>query len=96
MQMIDAKDIETFRKLLKQELAEIENPLPGKTSSEGKESFLRQRLRLEGALHRIDNGMFGRCCSCDEKLDRLFLNADPAAPFCDFCEEEIEVSRQAR
>lgn len=94
--MIDAKDIETFQRLLKQELSEIENPPPGKTSTEGKESLLRQRMRVEGALHRIDNGLFGRCCNCDEKLDRLYLKADPAAPFCEFCEEEIEASRSPR
>jgi DnaK suppressor protein len=49
-----------------------------------------ERRRLEAAVRRLENGTFGICCSCDEPMERETLNADPGAPFCDACREDMK------
>ncbi len=55
-----------------------------------KERTLRNKKRLQAALNRIRFGTFGLCCSCGDPITRQYITADPAAPFCADCQDEIE------
>ena len=89
---MNTKDIERFRKQLQQEFDDARN-VPVRSTSETKEDLLRRRLRIAGALIRIKNNLFGRCCECEEELEKEFLLIDPAAPFCIYCQEELNAVR---
>lgn len=89
---MNTKEIEYFRKQLQQEILET-GRVPVKSTSETKEDFLRRRMRIEGALIRIEKNLFGRCCECEEELEKDFLLIDPAAPFCSYCQEELNEVR---
>ena len=54
-----------------------------------KDRTLRNEKRLQAALDRILSGTFGLCCQCRDPISRWRLTADPAAPFCADCQEEI-------
>ena len=44
------------------------------------------RLKLiESALHRIDEGTYGECVTCEEPISRPRLEARPESPFCISC-----------
>jgi DnaK suppressor protein len=58
-----------------------------------KERLLTQRRRLDAALGRIRAGRFGACCQCGDELTPARLRADPAAPFCARCQDEIDARR---
>lgn len=58
-----------------------------------KERALRNKKRLQAALDRIRFGTFGLCCSCGDPVTRQRIKADPAAPFCAGCQDEIEETR---
>lgn len=58
-----------------------------------RETLARQRRRLEAALARLDDGSFGLCCQCGEAIARDRLEADPGAPFCATCQEQVEANR---
>ena len=55
-----------------------------------KETLLREQRRLEAARIRLGEGSFGVCCRCGEPVPHDRLEADPGAPFCTGCQEEIE------
>lgn len=57
------------------------------------EALQREKRRLEAALVRLDEGMFGICCHCGEPIPKDRLEADLGAPFCTDCQEEIEENR---
>lgn len=58
-----------------------------------KETLLRENRRLVAAWARLGDGSFGICCRCDEPIPKDRLEADPGAPFCADCQEEMEASR---
>ncbi len=42
-------------------------------------------LRIESALKRIDEGVYGYCLKCDEEINPQRLKADPGSPLCIDC-----------
>lgn len=46
--------------------------------------------KIDVALKRIDNGVFGTCQSCDEPIARKRLEFDPTASLCIECAREDE------
>jgi DnaK suppressor protein len=51
-------------------------------------SQARERLaEIEAALGRLDEGSYGRCVRCGEKISPERLSARPAAPTCITCAE---------
>lgn len=53
----------------------------------------QQRLRLRqrqllAAQDRVSQGVYGRCCECDEDIDLDRLQQDPAVVFCMACQME--------
>lgn len=50
--------------------------------------------RIDAALIRCRNGSYGICCRCDELLDPQRLVADPAAPMCVECVDELAEERR--
>jgi DnaK suppressor protein len=45
--------------------------------------------RISAALKRFEEDRYGICCRCKEAIPAERLMADPAAPFCMECLEEI-------
>lgn len=45
----------------------------------------RERLRIEAAFRRIDEGSYGYCAQCDEAIAIGRLTFDPATPLCIEC-----------
>ncbi|WP_042919581.1 TraR/DksA family transcriptional regulator [Stutzerimonas kunmingensis] len=45
----------------------------------------RERLRIEAAFRRIEDGSYGYCVQCDEHIPIGRLNFDPASPLCIQC-----------
>ena len=45
--------------------------------------------RINAALKRFEEDHYGVCCRCKEAIQAERLMADPAAPFCMECVEEI-------
>ena len=44
-----------------------------------------ERLRIETALARIDDGTYGECLRCGDEIAEKRLAADPATPVCVDC-----------
>jgi DnaK suppressor protein len=60
-------------------------------SSEG---HLRTELaRIKAALERHVSGRYGACCRCRLPVEPSRLNADPAAPLCLSCIDELAEER---
>jgi DnaK suppressor protein len=59
-----------------------------------KERLARQKSRLEAALNRIRTKQFAICCQCGDGIPPERLQADIAAPFCSYCQEEIDERRR--
>lgn len=47
-------------------------------------------LQIENALHRMDEGTYGRCANCGQTINVLRLEAVPWARFCVDCQELAE------
>lgn len=45
----------------------------------------RMRGQVEAALGKIEDGTFGHCDGCDQKLGESQLKADPTTSLCDDC-----------
>jgi DnaK suppressor protein len=60
-----------------------------------RERMQRQRIRIEAALRRLQDGSYGSCCSCGEDITPARLEADPSAPFCTECQQAIDGRRGA-
>jgi RNA polymerase-binding transcription factor DksA len=54
------------------------------------EQELRSLQRITDALHRIDEGTFGRCIACGSHIDDARLRALPETPHCSECAEHLE------
>lgn len=83
--MLSDEEFADFKLLLEQHLTEIKRP----SGSNGFEIFKVNQKRLKVALYRIQDGTFGLCCWCGEEMMREQLIADPAALYCENCQDEI-------
>jgi RNA polymerase-binding protein DksA len=54
----------------------------------------RMLEQIEGALERIEEGTYGICVRCEDKISRNRLRAKPFASLCIDCREEIESRRR--
>jgi RNA polymerase-binding transcription factor DksA len=69
--------------------AEVEDPIDYVTSSTG-QSLAREIGSIEsdtlaavrGALQRIEEGSYGTCVDCGEKIEAARLDAVPWTPYC--------------
>jgi DnaK suppressor protein len=51
-----------------------------------KKEVLEERLKkVEKALKKIEEGNYGFCEKCNQKIEETRLKIDPAAPFCRSC-----------
>jgi DnaK suppressor protein len=48
---------------------------------------------IEAALHRLDQGFFGRCEACGKKIINARLKVMPYARYCIICQTKNESSR---
>lgn len=48
---------------------------------------------IEGALERIENGVYGSCMNCSGKIPKMRLKAIPYTPYCVKCASELETSQ---
>ncbi len=58
-----------------------------KASGERREALLRQ---IDAALKRIDDGVYGLCVDCDERIHARRLEVDPTALRCIDCASKAE------
>ena len=49
--------------------------------------------QIEGALVRIEEGVYGQCIECEKKIPKTRLKAIPYTPYCVKCASELETSR---
>lgn len=49
-----------------------------------------ERVRIQSALSRIEQGEYGRCVQCDEPIAPGRLNFDPATPLCIDCASRLD------
>lgn len=47
--------------------------------------LLLRKRRVQAAIDRIANGTYGHCCECEELMESLRLESDPAILFCKDC-----------
>lgn len=52
----------------------------------------RERLRIEAAFRRLDEGDYGYCAQCDEPIANGRLHFDPATPLCIACANKADQS----
>ncbi len=50
-------------------------------------------VQIEGALERIEAGVYGSCIECDGKIPKTRLKAIPYTPYCVKCASELESPR---
>jgi RNA polymerase-binding transcription factor DksA len=46
--------------------------------------------QIEGALERIEEGVYGTCVECEGRIPKTRLNALPYTPYCVKCASKIE------
>ena len=46
--------------------------------------------RIEAALERIEDGVYGSCEECETAIPKTRLNAIPYTPFCVKCAEKLQ------
>jgi DnaK suppressor protein len=51
--------------------------------------LVSELARIDAALARAERGRYGLCCRCELPIEPARLNADPTAPFCLDCLDEI-------
>jgi len=49
--------------------------------------------QIEGALERIENGVYGSCVECNGKVPKMRLKIMPYTPFCVKCASEREATK---
>ena len=49
--------------------------------------------QIEGALERIEGGVYGSCMQCSGKIPKMRLKAIPYTPYCVKCASELETSQ---
>lgn len=45
---------------------------------------------IEGALERIEDGVYGSCIECEHKIPKTRLKAIPYTPYCVKCASQLE------
>jgi DnaK suppressor protein len=45
---------------------------------------------IEGALERIEDGIYGSCTECEHKIPKTRLKAIPYTPYCVKCASQLE------
>ena len=50
-------------------------------------------VQIEGALERIESGVYGSCMECNGKIPKMRLKAIPYTPYCVKCASELETSQ---
>jgi DnaK suppressor protein len=45
---------------------------------------------IEGALERIEEGVYGSCVECEHKIPKTRLKAIPYTPYCVKCASQLE------
>lgn len=63
------------------------------TDSGAKRSAHEQLARIEAALRRMEEGRYGLCVGCTDRLDVDQLSANPATAFCDDCLTQYEARK---
>lgn len=48
--------------------------------------------QIEGALERIEDGIYGVCAECGARIPKTRLNAIPHTPYCVKCASTIETT----
>ena len=48
--------------------------------------------QIEGALERIEGGVYGSCIECENRIPKMRLKAIPYTPYCVKCASELETS----
>ena len=59
-------------------------------AQEAERRMAMELLRIEQAFERMENGDFGYCVECDEKIPLQRLESDPAATHCSKCASLLE------
>ena len=49
--------------------------------------------QIEGALERIESGVYGSCIECEGRIPKMRLKAIPYTPYCVKCASELESSQ---
>ncbi len=69
--------------------AEVRDSTDDATSSQGTSEALqedtlasRTLLQVQDALHRIEDGTYGKCIACGRQIEAARLEAIPWAPYC--------------
>jgi len=73
------KLFDAFESRLKTELESI-NSIPQTDLA----LIVRSR-QIQAALQRFSQGTYGLCCRCEDEMDHVLLDRDPAAVFCSIC-----------
>jgi len=47
-------------------------------------------VQIEGALERVESGVYGSCLECSGKIPKMRLKAIPYTPYCVKCASELE------
>jgi DnaK suppressor protein len=69
--------------------AEVRDSTDAATSSQGTSESLQEDtlasqtlIQVQDALHRIEDGAYGKCIACGRQIEAARLEAIPWAPFC--------------
>ena len=46
--------------------------------------------KIEAAIERIEDGIYGQCVECERQIPKTRLNAIPYTPYCVKCAEQVE------
>jgi DnaK suppressor protein len=78
--------------------AEVRDSSDAATSSQGTSESLQEDtvasqtlLLVQYALHRIEDGTYGKCIACGRQIEAARLEAIPWAPYCLEGQEKQEV-----
>lgn len=50
----------------------------------------QQLTLIADALERIDEGVYGRCLECDDRIAHARLDVEPTAEYCINCAQKLE------
>ena len=50
-------------------------------------------VEIEGALERVESGVYGSCLECSGKIPKMRLKAIPYTPYCVNCASELESTK---
>jgi DnaK suppressor protein len=50
-------------------------------------------VQIEGALERVESGVYGSCLECSGKIPKMRLKAIPYTPYCVNCASELESTK---